>query len=579
MYSIENYYPRPWRETQRVSPGWTTNTKDWGFVRPSTYANGDIICHKDATPGKKSVKVKAGDILHLQWSHWVPTHHGPMMHYLANAGADFASIDKFKLKWNKIDQLGLIDPDHSWNTSAAQPAGYYAADQLIVQGGRWDFQIPEAIAKGNYVLRAETIAIHSSMIKDGTQHYPQCINIEVTEGGSDHLYGGVFGTELYKPTDPGIGIFNAFATNPVLSNYPIPGPPIHECGQKGYDQTPRFGSAPKWNGPDSAEPYGLNGDYYPVGKIGVGSPNGKTYGNSPAAKTTSSATIAATTTAPAADEYSATTTPAIKTSAQSVHAEVHSSWTSHSFIGTNATTTGTYPTATSVPVYSTPVENSGNQNTGGNVKSGHTDSGTQNTGGNVKSGYTDSGNQNTGGDVKHPGSGYTDSGDNNVSSQGSTTDGTDNNSTGSTTDSEYQCSEACQHDSNGGEHTGGDKTSTLSSATGGNDPTSSSNPASHSDNSGSGGSSTNPGSSTDSNPTSHNGNSGSGTTPNPLTDNSNHYSCPKPVPSKVDSSATPTDESTVAQLLDIIDLCLKKLKAKLANKLRRHARDILRTRV
>lgn len=470
-----------------------------------------------------------------------------MMHYLANAGADFASIDKFKLKWNKIDQLGLIDPDHSWNTSAAQPAGYYAADQLIVQGGRWDFQIPKAIAKGNYVLRAETIAIHSSMIKDGTQHYPQCINIEVTEGGSDNLYGGVIGTELYKPTDPGIGIFNVFVTKPILSNYPIPGPPIHECGQKGYDQTPHFGSAPKWNGPDSAEPYGLNGDWYPIGKIGVDSPNGETYGNPPAAKTTTSATIAATATAPAADEYSTTTAPAIKTSAQSVHAEVHSSWTSHSFMGTNATATGAYPTATSVPVYSTPVQNSGNQNTGG--------------------------------DVKHPGSGYTDSGDTNVNTQDSTTDGTDNKSTGSTTDSEHQCSEACHHDSNGGEHTGGDNTSTLSSATGGNHPTSSSNPTSHNDNSGSGGSSTNPGSSTYSNSTSHNSNSGTGTAPHSLTDNSNHDLCPKPPPTKVDSSATPTDESTVAQLLDIIDLCLKKLKAKLANKLRRHARDILRTRV
>lgn len=438
-----------------------------------------------------------------------------MMHYLANAGGDFASIDKFKLKWNKIDQLGLIDPDHSWNTSAAQPAGYYAADQLIVQGGRWDFQIPEAIAKGNYVLRAETIAIHSSMTKDGTQHYPQCINIEVTEGGSDNLYGGVVGTELYKPTDPGIGIFNAFVTKPVLSNYSIPGPPIHECGQKGYDQTPHFGSAPKWNGPDSAEPFGLDGDYHPVGKVGVASPNGKTYGNSPAAETTSSATIAATTTAPAADEYSATTAPAIYTSAQSSHAEVHSSWTSHSFTGKNETTTGTYAIATPAPVYSTP---------------------------------------------------------------------------GSTSDEHY---------TNGGEHTGGDYTSIPSPTTSGNQPTPSSNPASYSDNpspdgsptnpgskpvsysdnSGSGGSSSNPGSSTDPSPTSHNDNSGSGTTAHSLTDNSNHDQCPTPAPSKVDSSATPTDESTVAQLLDIIDLCLKKLKAKLTNKLRRHARDILRTRV
>lgn len=559
-YSIDNYNALSWRDTQKVSPGWTINTPNYGYVSPSTYANGDIICHTDATPGKLSVKVKAGDILHLQWSHWLPTHHGPMMHYLANAGADFASVDKFKLKWNKIDQLGMIDPDHSWNMSATQPAGYYAADQLIVQGGRWDFQVPEAIAKGNYVLRAETIAIHYSMLKDGTQHYPQCINIEVTEGGSDHLYGGVIGTQLYNPNEPGIGIFNVFSTHPVLSNYSIPGPPIHECGQKGYNQTPRFGSAPKWNGPDSAEPFGLGNDFYPVGKIGVDAPNGETSGNSPAAETTTSATTAATTaattTASATEENSKTTAPAIKTSAKSVpHVEVRSSWTPHSFIGTNATAsaTGTYPTATPVPVYGTPVENSGKQNTDG--------------------------------DVKHPGSGYTDSDHTNGKTQDSTAGGTHNYSSGSTTDSEHQCSEACHHDSNGGHHTGGDNTSTPSSAAGGNHPTSTSNPTSHNDNSGSdnysttGGSSTSQDSLTNSNPISHSGNSGSGTSAHSLIDNSTPDTCAKPAPAKVDSSATPTDESTVAQLLDIIDLCLKKLKAKLTNKLRRHARDILHARV
>lgn len=420
-----------------------------------------------------------------------------MMHYMANAGGDFASVDKFKLKWNKIDQLGLIDPDHSWNTSASLPAGYYAADQLIMQGGRWDFQIPESIAPANYILRAETIAIHDSMLKDGTQHYPQCINVKVTEGGSDYLYGGVIGTELYKPTDPGIGIFNIFATNPVYSNYPIPGPPIHECGQKGYDQTPHSGSAPKWHGPDTAEPFGLGGDSYPVGKVGVDAPNGPTYGEYTAATTTTGATTtAATTTAPAADEYSMTTSaPALTTSAGSnLPVEFHTSWTSHKFMGTNATATatGTYPTGTAVPVYGSPVDSSG-------------------------------------------------------------------------------------------ENAVGDNTNTPSSAaaTGGDYQTSGSNPTSYNENSGSDNHSATGGSYYNSDSSTGSGTyPSSGTSPNSFVDNNNsHDTCPEPAPAKVDSSATPTDDSTVAQLLDIIDLCLKKLKVKLTNKLRRHARDVLRTRV
>ena len=519
-----------------------------------------------------------------------------MMHYLANAGGDFANIDKFKLKWNKIDQLGLIDPDHSWNTSAAQPAGYYAADQLIVQGGRWDFQIPEAIAKGNYVLRAETIAIHSSMIKDGTQHYPQCINIEVTEGGSDQLDGGVIGTELYNPTEPGIGIFDAFVTNPVLSNYPIPGPPIHPCGQKGYDQTPHFGSAPKWNGPGSAEPYGLNGDSYPVGKVGVKSPNGDTYGNSPAAaaaaKTTSSATIAATTTtAPAADEYSTTSAPAMQTSAQSVPLEIHSSWTSHSFLVTNATATGTYPTATSVPVNRIADGNSGKENS-------YSDSGDLNV---STQENNPTGSEHTGGDnTSTPSSSSATDGSHPTSSSSNPTSHTDYNSGSGQSSTTSSSQDNNNH--TGSEQTGDDNTSTStpssssSAATedGSHPTTPSPNPTPHTyDNSGSSSSSSSSdrvGSPSNNNNNNNNNNnpSSSSTNSNPLTDNSSSKHddlllCPKPLPvsspTKVDSSTTPTDESTVAQLLDIIDLCLKKLKAKLANKLRRHARDLLRTKL
>lgn len=201
------------------------------------------------------------------------------MHYMASTeGVEHSKVDKFKLKWNKMDEYGLIDPLHSWNTSAAQPAGYWAADKLIMEGGRWDFQIPKSIAKGKYVVRAETIAVHSSMIKDGTQHYPQCINIEITEGGTDTLSGGVVGTELYNASGPGINNFNIFSTKPIMNEYPIPGPKVHEIGQAKWDQTPHPGSAPIWSGPDSEEEYGFK-DGKTVGRIGVDPPNGGFYGN------------------------------------------------------------------------------------------------------------------------------------------------------------------------------------------------------------------------------------------------------------------------------------------------------------
>lgn len=278
--SIWNYWPGGgWRNEQKITPGWTTDESDFGYVRPSTYSNGDIICHRNATPGALSVKLKAGDIMHFQWADWVPSHHGPMIHYMASTeGVDHQKVDKFKLKWNKIDEYGLIDPLHSWNTSASQLAGYWAADKLIMDGDRWDFQIPNKIAAGKYIVRAETIALHSSMTKDGTQHYPQCINIEITEGGTDTLSGGVVGTELYNATDPGIDSLDIFETNPIMTEYPIPGPKVHECGQAKWDQTPHPGSAPIWHGPGTAEAVGFE-DGEIVGRIGVDPPNGGYYGD------------------------------------------------------------------------------------------------------------------------------------------------------------------------------------------------------------------------------------------------------------------------------------------------------------
>lgn len=324
--SIWNYWPGGgWRNDQKITPGWTTDTLDFGYVRPSTYSNGDIICHRKATPGALSVKLKAGDILHFQWTNWVPTHHGPMMHYMASTeGVDHQKVDKFKLKWNKIDEYGLIDPLHSWNTSANQPAGYWAADKLIIDGGRWDFQIPKKIAKGKYIVRAETVAVHSSLIKDGTQHYPQCINIEITEGGTDTLSGGVVGTELYNPSDPGIGNFDIFKTNPIMTKYPIPGPKVHECGQARWDQTPRPGSAPIWYGPSTGEEFGFK-DGKTVGRIGVDPPNGGYYGNSDF--TTDSLTTALT---PNKTNSAVDPPPAATTTSTASNTEPGTSLSSHS---------------------------------------------------------------------------------------------------------------------------------------------------------------------------------------------------------------------------------------------------------
>ena len=98
----------------------------------------------------------------------------------------------------------------------------WASDTLIANNNSWTVTIPKDIAPGNYVLRHEIIALHQSENINGAQNYPQCVNIQVTGGGSANP-SGVPGTELYHATDPGI-LVNIYKTT---DTYAIPGPSLY----------------------------------------------------------------------------------------------------------------------------------------------------------------------------------------------------------------------------------------------------------------------------------------------------------------------------------------------------------------
>ena len=103
--------------------------------------------------------------------------------------------------------------------------GQWASDDLIKNNNTWAVKIPDNIAAGEYVLRHEIIALHSSGERDGAQNYPQCINIIVSGGGSEKPTG-VVGTKLYTSEDPGI-LVNIYQN---LAEYIIPGPKLFSGG-------------------------------------------------------------------------------------------------------------------------------------------------------------------------------------------------------------------------------------------------------------------------------------------------------------------------------------------------------------
>ncbi|KIW39416.1 uncharacterized protein PV06_09187 [Exophiala oligosperma] len=200
-----------------VVAGWSIpEDNDYGFV--SDYTSPDIICHKGATPGGVYVSVAAGESLELQWSEWPESHRGPMIDYLASCGdGDCTSVDKTQLKFNKIDEAGLVD--------GSNPPGTWASDDMIANNNSWVVTVPSTIAPGKYVLRHETIALHSAFDVGGAQNYPQCINLEITGSGSTSLTGGTVGTELYDAQDPGI-LINIYEA--PIKSYVVPGPPLFD---------------------------------------------------------------------------------------------------------------------------------------------------------------------------------------------------------------------------------------------------------------------------------------------------------------------------------------------------------------
>ncbi|KAH8907300.1 hypothetical protein BR93DRAFT_690551 [Coniochaeta sp. PMI_546] len=203
-----------WSRPPPTVVGWSTpddlqNT----FVSPSAYASPDIVCHLGATPAGAEAPVNAGDVLEIQWTPWPASHKGPVIDYLANCNGPCTNVDKTKLNFFKIDEVGLVD--------AASDT--WGATQLTNNNNSWLVKIPTDIAPGNYVLRHEIIALHAAGQPNGAQNYPFCFSLAISSSGTKNP-DGIPAQKLYSPSDPGI-LFDLFSKSRAA--YKIPGPPLY----------------------------------------------------------------------------------------------------------------------------------------------------------------------------------------------------------------------------------------------------------------------------------------------------------------------------------------------------------------
>jgi hypothetical protein len=102
--------------------------------------------------------------------------------------------------------------------------GVWGTEKVINGQGIHKIRIPSCIEPGQYLLRAEMIALHGASSYPGAQFYMECAQINVTGGGSAKPSTVSF-PGAYSGNDPGVK-FNLYSGN---INYVIPGPRPFTC--------------------------------------------------------------------------------------------------------------------------------------------------------------------------------------------------------------------------------------------------------------------------------------------------------------------------------------------------------------
>lgn len=195
-----------------------------------------------ASPANRNCPISPGEQVGIQWHHTddsstddiiATTHKGPCLVYLAKSSDGSGPV------WFKIFEQGYDATTQMW-----------CVDNLLAESppGLLTFTIPPNIEPGNYLLRAEILALHAANVLNGVQPYVGCVQITISGSGtaspsSDYLVE-IPGT--YSPTDPGM-LFNIYET---FTSYPIPGPAVWSSGAA----SPTSAPTPATSAPATSSP-------------------------------------------------------------------------------------------------------------------------------------------------------------------------------------------------------------------------------------------------------------------------------------------------------------------------------------
>jgi lytic cellulose monooxygenase (C1-hydroxylating) len=147
------------------------------------------------------------------------SHYGPVQAYLS-----------------AVDDSSTADGSDGWfkiyaDTWAKNPSGasgdddYWGTKDINTCCGRLDVKIPSDIQAGDYLLRAEALALHTASSSGGAQFYMSCIQLTITGSGSASPSTVSF-PGAYAASDPGILV----DIHAAMTTYIAPGPTVYSGG-------------------------------------------------------------------------------------------------------------------------------------------------------------------------------------------------------------------------------------------------------------------------------------------------------------------------------------------------------------
>ncbi|KAI0058075.1 glycoside hydrolase family 61 protein B [Artomyces pyxidatus] len=216
-YSIAGTYYKGFA-AYNTPTGQSSIQREWDTYNPITDPTSSYLsCNTNGASlgsGQQSATVAAGSSVTAYWNTW-PHTIGPVMVYMASCGSSCTTATTSSLNWFKIDQAGLI--------SGNLTGGLWGMGELVANNNSWTSKIPSSLAAGQYFIRHELLAIHTS---NQPQFYPECAQLIVT-GGSGKTPSSNYLVKLpgaYSMSDPGVGI--DIYSNEGETNYTIPGPAV-----------------------------------------------------------------------------------------------------------------------------------------------------------------------------------------------------------------------------------------------------------------------------------------------------------------------------------------------------------------